>query len=246
MASNIEKSKYIFHFKKFKIKHEKSAMKIGIDSVILGAWTNIPSYGSILDVGTGCGILALMLAQRSNNNVMIDAIECDFESYKEAIFNFDNSPWKNRLRAIHGFFQDYAKSCKLKYKLIISNPPYFKNGTNPPSNVRKIARHENLLNIDEFFFYSSLLLDNKGIISIIVPYERYSEIKCLCENYKMSIQRILYIRPTPEKEIHRICLEISNETIDKIDENFLIIEKGGRHNYTEDYINLTKDFYIIF
>jgi len=241
----MEKNKtYVFKLKQFSVRHEKSAMKIGVDSIILGSWTNIPEYGRILDVGTGCGILALMMAQRSN--LEIDAIECDKESYNESIENFNNSHWKKRLFAYNCFFQDYAEKCNKKYTLIICNPPFFKNGTTPYELGRTIARHEKSLSINDLIYYSKKILDENGIISLIIPYERINDLLKINEDNKMFINRILYIKPTPYKNIHRVCIEISLYKHELYEEKILTIENGKRHHFTDEYINLTKDFYNIF
>jgi len=238
------KDKYVFELKKFTIRHEKSAMKIGVDSIILGAWTRIPSQGRILDVGTGCGILALMMAQRTN--LEIDAVECDKLSYEEALENFYNSLWKDRLFIYNCFFQEYALNCNKNYSLIICNPPYFKAGTTPSNPTRKNARHDKLLTLQELIFYSKRLLDKEGFLSIIIPFERYNDLKKFVDENKMFINRILYVKPTPVKSIRRVCLEISISKNNIFEEKNLIIEMKKRKEYSEDYINLTKDFYIIF
>ena len=111
-----------FRFKQFNISHAGASMKVGTDAILLGSWTDVSNTNKILDIGTGCGIIALMLAQRSQ--AIIDAIDIDKSSIDEAAINFDNSPWKGRLRSIHSSVQDFSKKTNTKYDLIVSNPPY--------------------------------------------------------------------------------------------------------------------------
>jgi tRNA1Val (adenine37-N6)-methyltransferase len=131
-----------FKFKQFTVIQEFAAMKVGVDSVILGAWADIDEADSILDIGTGTGLLTLMMAQRSD--AKITAIEIDDIAYREALYNVESSPWSNKIRVIHSSFQDFAEKCTSEFDHIVSNPPYFENSSQPEDQRRKT--HDTMTN----------------------------------------------------------------------------------------------------
>lgn len=232
-----------FHFKQFTIQQEHAAMKVGTDGVLLGAWTSLPGPGSrVLDVGTGTGLIALMLAQRSTN-VMVDALEIDPASARQAQENFENSPWRGKLRCIPGSFQEYASQSTDSYDLIISNPPYFSASTPTPSKKLNLARHDDSLSLEDLFEASLKLLKNTGIISLILPVQKEEQVRDLMAGKKLSCRRLTRIKPAPGKPPKRLLIECSYiEGVPVVDE--LTIETGRRHVYSESFKNLVNEFYL--
>lgn len=231
-----------FVFKKFSINQDNCAMKIGTDAVILGAWTTVENYlNSALDIGAGTGILSLMLAQRCEAE-LIDAIETDDSAYEQCVENFENSIWSDRLFCYHTSLEEFTNEIEDKYDLIISNPPFYSEDYKTENKRRDLARFNDALPFDHLIESVSKLLSEEGLFSVIIPFKEEDEFKLLASTFKLFPNRILRVKGNPKSEIKRSLIEFSfskNET--NIEE--LIIETS-RHQYTEDYINLTKDFYL--
>lgn len=216
-------------------------MKVGTDGVLLGAWSKSVE-DKILDIGTGTGLVALMLAQRTQT-ALIDAIEIDEAASKEAQENFNNSNWKERLVSINSSLQDFHS--QKKYNLIISNPPFFINATKAPETTRNNARHTDTLSFNELIKAVKRLLTNDGIFSLILPVNEAEQFIKMAFEAQLYLNRKCLVKPNPTKAVKRVIMEFSfNETI--IIEEELTIETEKRHIYTEEYITLTKDFYLKF
>ncbi|MCL4126947.1 UNVERIFIED_CONTAM: hypothetical protein GTU68_037448 [Idotea baltica] len=217
-------------------------MKIGTDAVLLGAWTNLEKKPcSILDIGSGTGVLALMLAQRSQAE-LIDAIEIDNHAYEQCVFNFENSPWADRLFCYHASLDEFVNEIEDKYDLIISNPPFYSEDYKTNNAERDAARFTEALPFDHLLSSVSKLLSEDGIFTVVIPYKEEQKFRLLASEVNLNPNRILHIKGSPTSEIKRSLMEFSfRESETKIDE--LIIETA-RHQYTQDYINLTKDFYL--
>lgn len=232
-----------FIFKQFEIKQNKSAMKVGTDGVLLGAWCNVPDKTCrILDIGTGTGLIALMVAQRCKQ-AYIDGIEIDKEAANEAAENCAKSPFFNRINIIHSALQQYQPV--LKYDLIVCNPPYFNNSLKNPDKNREIARHTTTLNFDELLKYSIRLLNPNGILALILPYDEKNNFMEYVYKSEFKIKRETEVYSTKtslnaKRIMMEFCLTDSNMIIEK---NKITIEKE-RHLYTSEYIDLTKDFYL--
>lgn len=220
-------------------------MKVGTDGVLLGAWASIMNAKRILDVGTGTGLISLMLAQR-NNKSTIDAIEIDESAYTQANQNFQQSNWTDRLQIYHQDFQSYSASFKKKYDLIISNPPYFNNSLKNDCHKKSKARHTDSLSYADLIDGVSLLLETTGIFCVILPAFEKNNFTHLAFQKNLHLSRCLSIKPTPSKAPKRILMEFSFSLKENSVEEELIIEEFGRHNYSEDYKKLTKDFYLNF
>lgn len=158
----------LFRFKKFAVSHSRSAMKVGVDSVLLGAWADLSGRRAILDAGSGCGLLALMAAQR-NPDAEISGIEIDPEAASEASENFASSPWPDRLECINADFTGWADDAVGRYDFIISNPPYFNSGFHI-SDARSQARHQNRFSPAAIFAAAKRLLVAGGRIAMVLPY----------------------------------------------------------------------------
>ena len=229
-----------FHFKSFGIKQEQSAMKVGTDGVLLGAWVNPKSYPhQILDVGTGTGLVAIMLAQRFTRS-QIHAIDIDKGSAEEALFNAQSSPWSERLNIVHCALQDYNPSNK--YDLIVSNPPYFRNTTQSQDQARTTARNNDSLSLEYLVGKSYELLNENGELTFIMPSNEFETIQLLAEKFNFYINKLCWVRGNHQSPIKRLLIALSkNKEI--LEEKNLIIE-NSRHKYTEEYKILCQDFYL--
>ena len=229
-----------FHFKSFSIKQEQSAMKVGTDGVLLGAWTKPSSYPHhILDIGTGTGLVAIMLAQRFKRS-KIHAIDIDQASAEEALFNAQCSPWSDRLNITHCALQDYNYSNK--YDLIVSNPPYFRNTTRSQDLARATARNNDSLSLEYLVEKSHELLNENGELDLIIPSNEFENIQLLAEKFNFYINKLCRVRGNHQSPIKRILIAL-NKNKEILEEKNLTIE-NSRLNYTEEYINLCQDFYL--
>jgi tRNA1Val (adenine37-N6)-methyltransferase len=232
----------LFKFKEFEVKQDRCAMKVGTDGVLLGAWTDVEKASYILDVGTGTGLIALMLAQRSEAEIV--AIDIDDDAFFQAKENVLNSKWNNRISVYHYSLQQLATFTKNNFDLIVSNPPYFSNSFKPTGDSRTIARHTEALNPKDFFKCCAALLKDDGLISTIFPAESFSIIKKAAEENGLYVVKECAVHPLPGKEPKRIMAEFSKTKPEEIIRKSLVIETGERHQYSEQYIELTKDFYL--
>ena len=236
-----------FTFKQFQVNQDRCAMKIGTDGVLLGAWTPlINNPFNVLDIGAGTGILSLMLAQRSNaapNNVgIIDAIEIDEDAYEQCVENFEASPWGDKLFCFHAGLDEFVDEPEDEYDLIISNPPFYTDDYKSDNSSRDLARFEDALPFEELIEAAALLLSDNGIFSVIIPYKEEERFVAMCKILDLFPLKITRVKGTPTSEIKRSLLAFCRmEQTPLIDE--LIIEIS-RHNYTREYIELTKDFYL--
>ena len=163
----------VFRFKQFAVKNDRTAMKVGTDGVLLGAWCPVDGAQRVLDVGTGCGVIALMIAQR-NSLATIDAIDIDHDSIEEAAYNFMNSPWPERLTAIEGDFNGLDTG--QRYDLIVSNPPFFTNGVLPTGEARTTARHTGALTYRQLIDGAMRLMTDGGSLALISPTDAEGDI----------------------------------------------------------------------
>ena len=231
-----------FKFKQFTIQQNQCAMKIGTDAVLLGAWASLNNNPfSILDIGSGTGVLSLMLAQRSHAE-LIDAIEIDDLAYEQCVENFENSVWNDRLFCYHTSLEEFTEEIEDKYDLIISNPPFYSEDYKTDNQSRDLARFEEALPFEHLLESVSKLLSELGVFSVVLPFKEEKKIIALASKVNLFPNRISHVKGNPVTQIKRSLIEFSfHESVIKTSE--LIIETS-RHQYTEDYINLTKDFYL--
>ena len=231
-----------FKFKEFSINQDKCAMKIGTDGVLLGAWATIENKANtILDIGAGTGLLSLMLAQRSLAD-NIEALEIDEDAHQQCIENFEDSAWANRLFCYHAGLDEFIDEIEDPYDLIISNPPFYSEDVSSRNTSRDTARQNQSLPFDELLEGVSKLLSSDGLFATIIPHKEEASFIRLAASYALFPHRILRVKGNTSAEIKRSLLEFSFKD-GEILENELIIEIK-RHQYTEDYINLTKEFYL--
>ena len=232
-----------FQFKQFTVEQDRCAMKIGTDGVLLGAWTPIENNPfSILDIGTGTGVIALMLAQRTNAE-QIDALEIDEQAYEQATDNFEKSPWSDRLFCFHAGLDEFVEEPEDEYDLIVSNPPFYSEDFKSENEQRDLARFQDAMPFEDLIEAADLLLSENGIFSVIIPFKEENRFLALAKEFELYPLKITHVKGTPTTEIKRTLVAFSrNKNIDfPIDE--LIIETA-RHLYTAEYIELTKDFYL--
>lgn len=232
-----------FRFKQFTVVNEKSSMKLGTDGVLLGAWCDIKDATRALDVGTGCGVIALQIAQR-NSQAKIDAIDIDVGSIYEATTNFKNSKWSERLNAQLIDFNFLCNKASNVYDLIVSNPPYFTNGVLPANKGRLISRHTNTLTYKQLITGSMKLLTTQGRLAIISPVENEQEINEICAFNNINISKQTFVLTRIDKQPSRILWEFVQDKVDFV-RNRIIIEDAPM-KYTQEYVTLMRDFYLKF
>ncbi len=228
-----------FRFRQFTVHQDKASFKVGTDSVILGAWSDTGGAESILDIGTGTGLLALMLAQRSQ--ARITAIEPDRDSFEQAFNNVKNCKWHDRISVVNTTLQDFSSGGG-KYDLIVTNPPYFSGSLKNPDTRKAASRHNDSLQSADLLKAVDMMLHEDGSFQIILPYAEAAVFLAEAPEYGLFCNRILKIKPLPSGPVIRLVMSFS-KSAQMISESFLTIGKGPRHEYTADYINLTKDFY---
>lgn len=232
-----------FVFKQFKIVQDKCAMKVGTDAVLLGSWVNTANANSILDIGTGTGIIALMLAQRSN--AIIDAIDIDENAFIQATENINACRWKDHIRAHHISLQQYAASHPDKYDLIVSNPPYFVDSSKASGEARSNARHTDQLPYDALLNGVLQLLSTTGKFYVILPTKESELFRDMAEQNKLFLTKLTRVITRTDKPEKRWLMrfEFARKSFS---EDSIIIEKDERHSYTDEYKELTKDYYLGF
>ena len=232
-----------FKFKQFAIIQDKVAMKVGTDGVILGAWADVSESKTILDVGTGTGLLSLMLAQR-NTQAKITAIDIDKDAALQANENFLASEWTKRLLAIHTSLEDYSEASCTAFDFVICNPPFFKNAFKSHDDSRNKARHDDCLSYRELINVSYRITTARGRLAVIIPYQTEKEFLHIASQEGFFLKRLLRVKPTPKKDFVRSVIELYKNEVADTEMSRMIIEDGGRHAYSDDYIHLTKDFYL--
>lgn len=228
-----------FTFKQFTIHHDRCAMKVGTDGVLLGAWTNLENARRVLDVGTGTGLIALMLAQRSKEASII-AIDIDADAVGQARENVLVSPWKDRVEVALQDVCTYTPNAL--FDTIVSNPPYFVNSLKCPDDQRTTARHTDTLDADRLLGKVAELLSPEGRFSLILPAEQTDELLRIAEEKGLYPSRITRVITRPGLSPKRVLVEFQKAPQD-YEETELVVELE-RHVYSEDYIALTKDFYL--
>lgn len=238
-----------FQFKQFAVQQDKCAMKIGTDGVLLGAWASIPNNTySILDIGAGTGVIALMLAQRSEAE-NIEALELDDQAFEQCTENFQNSPWEDRLFCFHAGFDEFVEeytSLEVSesdlYDVVVSNPPFYGEEVSSGNNARDIARQNSSLPFDELVQGVSKLLAPKGIFSTIIPFKEEDVFLKLASQHRLFPLKITRVKGNAGSAVKRSLLAFSFQKNAICVNDELIIEEE-RKVYTENYKALTKDFY---
>lgn len=233
-----------FKFKQFEIFHDKCAMKVGTDGVLLGAWAAVENSRKILDIGTGTGLIALMLAQR-NRNAGFVAIEVEEHAVVQAEENVMRSPFASQIEVRHVSFQEFAIFSGQKFDHIVSNPPFFSKSLHSPDLARTRARHDFELSVFELIEHAGRLILPDGKLSIVFPYNLLLQLESIIGKNGWQICRRTDVFPTlKSKHPKRVLLELqfTANASDPVFET-LYIERE-RHVYTDEYVELTKEFYL--
>lgn len=217
-------------------------MKVGTDGVLLGAWADVSNAQRILDIGTGNGLIAIMLGQR-NAEAQIDAVEIEAEACTEARENMQNAPWAERLRVLHVSVQDYVGQAPEPYDLIVSNPPFFSGGTFSDQQDRASVRHTVKLPHGDLLAAVRALLQEQGRFCVILPVIEGLRFQEMATRYNLYCNKIMEVRPKDDKPAERLLMQFE-KTQKPLVEEMLILQKEGKNNWTEDYIALTGDFYL--
>lgn len=242
-----------FSFKQFHVDHDFCAMKVGTDGILLGAWADLDGQRggvtNILDIGTGTGLISLMLAQRADAGVNITAIDIAADACRQARQNVAQSPWPSAIQVSHTPLQDFSRqhNDNPTFDLIVSNPPYFVHGQSFDDPARQLARHTSSLTHKELLEHALALLAPQGKIALVLPYDAGRELVLYCRSldnnsvYSPGL-RAVNIKTTPRKAYSRMLLEISREPRPYQESELIIHSPTG--GYSEDYIALTQNFYL--
>jgi len=228
-----------FHFKQFSVRHDRSGMKVGTDGVLLGAWVSVENEKNILEIGTGSGVIALVLAQRTPQLTQIAAIEPDLSSCMDASDNFSVSPWKERISLQRVRLQDFHSP--FLFDLVVSNPPYFQDSQKPPDSRRELARHTESLSFTDLLEGADRLLTPAGRLAVILPVTEATHFRQLASN-RFQVIRICQFRSRKHKPVERILIEFARQSPGEKAEE-LVLYADGDH-WTKEYKNLTSPFYL--
>lgn len=229
-----------FHFKQFSVRHDRSGMKVGTDGVLLGAWADVTKATHILDIGTGTGVIALILAQRTRPSVQIEAVEIDEHACTDAAENFNSSAWASRITLHHKPVQKITPTNV--FDLIISNPPFFQNSYKPPTPKRVTARHTEDLTFSEILEITDNLLTESGKLNIILPYSEGTQFIALAKKKNFICSRKWSFRTRKEKPVERLLLEFSRKYQACEEGEILLYQKA--EEWSGQYKNLIQNFYL--
>jgi tRNA1Val (adenine37-N6)-methyltransferase len=234
------KSDSHFHFRQFSVAHDRSAHKVGTDGVLLAAWADVSGVSSILEIGTGSGVIALVLAQRTDEGCRIDAVEVDRESAEQAVENVLRSPWPEKIKVHHNPIQTF--NIDRRYDLIISNPPYFVKSSLPPEVKRSNARHTGTLSFAELADAALRLLKPDGKLAVILPVVEAQSFIDIAGLKKMYCIRQCEVQSRKHKPVERILLEFGLKPAQTLVVNLVI--HGEKAEWSEEYVRLTGAFYL--
>lgn len=233
----------VFRFKQFEVSQDVSVMKVNSDGVLLGAWADTSKATNILDIGTGTGVIALMAAQKSQQANVV-GVEIDESSCKQAQANFSNSPWSSNLKLVSSTIQKFGKESSEKFDHILSNPPFFSGGTLSENQPKNIVRHTIKLAHGDLLLAIRRLLAEDGKVSIILPIIEGLRFMEIVKRYRFHVSRKTIMRPRVEKPAERLLFEFSKVESGECIENEIVMYQGSTKEYTNQYKELTKDFYL--
>lgn len=232
-----------FKFKQFTIHQDKTAMRVGTDGVMLGAWADVSNAKTVLDIGTGTGVIALMIAQRSD--ALVDAVEIDELSALQAAANAQQSPWPERVTVVNTSFQAFARGCTNRYDVIVSNPPYFLQSLKSPDAAKNLTRHTDWLPYNELLHGVSRILSPKGRFCGVFPYTEGNIFIAQAAGFGLYCNKKLNVQPKPDRSTLRILVELSPQRQKPIVETTLSIHNSSG-DFSPEYKALTRDFYLAF
>lgn len=233
----------VFYFKQFRVKDDRSTMRVGTDAVLLGAAADVAGADKILEVGTGCGVIALVLAQRSD--AMIDALEIDGDSVSQARENVIRSRWPDRIHVIHSSLQDFARSGSHKYDIVISNPPYFSRSLKSGKEKRDISRHDDRLTFSELIVHSKEMMTATGSLWVVLPEKESKDFIDKAAKHGLFVNYRLQFIPREGKSANRNVLQFRKGKPAGIIENMLV-HRNSDGTFSDDYVGFMREFYIDF
>jgi tRNA1Val (adenine37-N6)-methyltransferase len=229
-----------FRFKQFSVQDDSSTLRVGTDAVLLGSWVQPGPAESILEIGTGCGVIALMMAQRTHGR--IDAIDIDAVSIEQARENFLASPWPDNLNAVCSSLQDFAEASGRKYDLIVTNPPFFTGSLKPPDARKTTARHTTRLSPEELLKGVRHFLSDAGVFFVILPVTEGFKFIAAAEPEGLFLQRQMNVSPKAGKPVNRlICMFSRRHSGMPVSEELIIRNAEG--TFTKEYIAFTREYY---
>lgn len=229
-----------FKFKQFEIQQNNSAMKVNTDGVLLGAWVQAEYPEKILDIGTGTGVIAIMMAQKFTNAEIL-GIEIDKNTTIDAKYNAENCKWSNRINILNDDFINFSNNLDQKFDLIISNPPFFENQFKAEKKQRELARHTSALPFEKLTKNVSAILSEKGLFAVVLPFFISSKFEHFCNQENLFCKRKTIVFPKKNKQPNRVLLEFSKEILKTQEDKFFIRDEN---EYSKMYLDLTKDFYL--
>ncbi|MDR2971307.1 MAG: methyltransferase [Bacteroidales bacterium] len=230
----------MFHFKQFSVSHSQSSMKVGTDAVLLGAWMPVPeNCKTVLEIGSGCGVISLMIAQRTNARII--GIDIDENSVIEAQNNAENSPWKTNVHFIRENLQEFAQNTTRKFEVIVSNPPFFENSLKSPVTKRNIAKHNETLSLKELLDAVDILLLEKGRFGTILPTEPAEKMEKFAFEKNIYLTKKTKVFPNSKKSANRVLMMFERKNVIYKEDNLYI----RNEDYTDEYYSLMKEYLII-
>jgi tRNA1Val (adenine37-N6)-methyltransferase len=230
-----------FRFKQFEIEDDNSTMKVGTDGILLGSWVNTKNIQSILEIGTGSGVIALMLAQKTN--AKITAIDIDKNSISQAKKNIANSKWPKQIVTQNISFQDFIKSSNKTFDLIVTNPPFFDNSLKSPEAKKNLAKHNDNLSYEDLILGIKKILSVNGSFYTIFPYSEGMIFMAKAQLMNLFCTKTLLIKPNIKKPVNRILFKFQFNKSAKIIENKITI-KNENNTFSKEFVDLTKDYYM--
>ncbi|WP_034919312.1 tRNA1(Val) (adenine(37)-N6)-methyltransferase [Erwinia sp. 9145] len=231
-----------FTFKQFFVAHDRCAMKVGTDGVLLGAWAPVAGARRALDIGSGSGLIALMLAQRTAQDVTIDAVELDADAAAQAQENVQASPWANRIHIWQDDILHWSQRCEQRYSLIVSNPPYFSPGSECASAARASARHTTDLTHDMLLTCAETLITEDGFFCVILPAEAGNALAALAQSRGWHLRSRTDISDNETRPPNRVLLALSPAPGEQFLDRMTI--RGPDQRYSDAHCSLTRDFYL--
>lgn len=232
-----------FFFKKFGMFHHRSTMRVGTDAVLFAQWVDVASSDNALDIGTGSGIIPLILAQKGVGSV--DAVELDSDSYEEANLNFSISVYSDRLSVVQIDVRDYAANNEKKYDLIVSNPPFYASDVKPIKEKKVMARHVSTLSFKDLLVAAKKMMKEDARFALVLPfYESRLFIK-EAESLGFYLQKEFLISPIEGKEPNRVNMQFVLNEVESV-ETVLFTIRNKDYSYTDEYKEFLKDFYLDF
>jgi len=240
--TKVEKTYEPFQFKQFAIAQNDCAMKVGTDGVLLGAWCDVAAATKALDIGTGSGVIAVMLGQRCEAE--IHAVEIEEAAFLQAQSNFQKAAWSDRLTAKKAAIQDYAKLSRDEYDLIVSNPPFFSGGTFSHNQDRDNVRHTVKLGHGDLLIAARKLLAKDGKFCVILPLIEGLRFQEVAKSYALYCTKITEVKSRPTGSVERLLMQFEKTAVEDIAKDELAIYKAKGKAHSAEYISLTKEFYL--